>query len=175
MFERPRRGRILKIGAILIIVSLALFSVSVYLVESNSTSASGVNISPGGSYTLSGKYVNAGDDIDYTVTSNVAAFNISAYVSVSSGSSFGNETALQKSSLTGVYVSPATGNISLIIKNTGSQTISVDASLGTIGYPTLLTIIFGFVLLPSGMVLIALYYHSRHVERRKERRLREYR
>ena len=175
MLERPRRGRIMKIGAIFIIASLALFSVSVYLVESNSASASGISVSPGSSYTLSGKYVNAGDDIDYTVTSTLAAFNISVYVSVSSGSAFGKETALQKSSLTGVYVSPATGNVSLVIKNTGPRSINIDASIGTIGYPTLLTIIFGFVLLPSGMVLVGLYYYSRHVERRKERRLREYR
>lgn len=171
--DRPKRSRALKIGAAFIVASLVLFSLSVYLIESNTASANNVKIAPGSSYTLSNGYVSAGDDIDYTVTTNLAAFNITTYLTVSSGSSFGNESAVQKSSLTGVVVSTASGNVSLIIKNTGSQAISVDATVGKIIYTTLLSVIFGLVLLPSGIVLVGVYYYSRHVERRKERRLRE--
>ena len=173
--ERPARSRIRKIGALMMIASLVLFSLSVYLVDSNTASASNVTIAPGNSYTLTKGYVSAGDDIDYTVTSNLAAFNITTHLAVDSISSFGNETAIQKSSITDVVVSHSSGNVSLVITNTGAHSISVDASLGTIGYPTLLSVIFGFVLLPSGIALLGLYYYSRHIERRKERRLREYR
>lgn len=172
--DRPKRSRILKIGGILIVASIVLFAVSVYLIESNTTSASSISIAPGNTYTLTGGFVNSGDDIDYTVTSNFSTFNITAFVSITSGTIFGNETAVKKSSLTGVYVSPGSGNISLTIRNTGTQTINIDASIGTIGYSTLLTVIFGFVLLPSGIVLVGVYYYSRHAERRKEKRLREY-
>lgn len=175
MLDRPKRSRILKIGGVLIIASLVLFSISIYLVESNTSSVNNVQIAPGSTYKFVNGNVTAGDDIDYTVTSNLIAFNITTQLVVSSSSPFGNETALQKSSLTNVVVSPSSGTISLFIKNTGNQTINIDASVGTIGYPTLLTVIFGFVLLPSGIVLVALFYYSRHVERRKERRFREFR
>lgn len=173
--ERPRRGRILKIGIVLIIASVVLFSLSAYLVKSDTSSSHNIKISPGGTYALREGYVNAGDDIDYTVTSTIAAFNVTTQLSLASGGLFGNETATQKSSLTDVVVSPASGNVTLLIKNTGSQAISIDASVGSIGYPTLLTVIFGFVLLPSGIVLVGINFYSRHVERRKERRLREFR
>ena len=174
MLDRPRRNRIAKIGAVLIIASLVLFSLSVYLVTSNTTSANNVTIAPGSSYTISNGYVSAGDDIDYTVTTNLASFNITTSLTVSSGTSFGNENATQKSSLTEVVVSPGSGNVSLVIKNTGSQSINVDATVGKIVYTTLLAVVTGLVLLPSGIVLVGLYYYSRHVENRKERRLREY-
>jgi hypothetical protein len=174
MLERPRRNRIAKIGAVFIIASMVLFSLSVYLVTSNTSLANNVTIAPGSSYTLSDGYVSAGDDIDYTVSTNLASFNITTYLFVSSGNSFGNGSATQKSSLTGVVVSPSSGNVSLVIKNTGSQSINVDASVGKIVYTTLLTVVTGLVLLPSGIVLVGLYYYSRHVEKRKERRLREY-
>ena len=173
MLERPRRSRIIRIGALLIIASLVLFSLSVYLVESNTASAQNISIGPGGSYTLTDRNVSAGDDIDYTVTSTLTTFNVSAYLYVSSGSHFGSENATQKSSLTGVVVSPGSGVLSLTVRNTGSQTINIDVSVGTIGYTTLLTIITGLVFLPSGVVLVGIYYYSRHVERRKERRFRE--
>lgn len=175
MLERPRRSRIIKLGAILIIASLVLFSLSVYMVESNTVSTKSVSIGPGGTYTLTDKNVSAGADIDYTITSTLTSFNVTTYLAVSSGSHFGNDSATQKSSLTGVVVSPSSGVLTLTIKNTGSQTINVDISVGTIGYGTLLTIVFGLVLLPSGIVLVGIYYYSRHVERRKERRLREFR
>lgn len=170
--DRPNRKRILKLGVILLAASIVLFSLSVYLLDSNSVRNDSITIGPGSSYTLVKGHINAGDDIDYSITTNVNNINVTSYLSYDTGATAAHVNATNTSSVTSTIVSPYTGNVSLVIVNTGSSTISVDASVGTVNYVTLVTLVFGFVLLPSGIALVGIYYYSRIVERRKEKLLR---
>lgn len=170
--DRPNRKRLQKIGIVLVIVSVLLFSLSVFLIYSNTAHASNVSIGPGSSYTLNMGNVSAGDDIDYSVSTNLQMFNLTTYLSYNTGASAGYVNVTNSSSVTKVIVSPDSGNVSLVIKNTGSYTINVDASIGIVDYYTLVSLVFGFVLLPSGIVILGVYYYSRYVERQKEKLLR---
>lgn len=170
--DRPNRKRLLKIGGVMILASLVLFSISVYLIDSNLVSSNNVIISANSTYTLPKGMVSAGDDIDYTINSNLNGFNLTSYVSYDSGATAAYVNATNSSSVTNVVVSQYSGNISLVVVNHGPGAINVDVSIGTVDYATLVTTIFGFVLLPSGIVLVGIYSYSRHVERRKEKLLR---
>ncbi len=170
--DRPNRRRLLKIGGILIIVSIVLFSLSVYLIDQNTVNAQNVTIGPGSSYTLFKGQISAGDDIDYSVTTTLNPFNVTSYLKFDTGATAAYVNATNSSSVTNVIVSHSSGNVSLVIVNTGSGSISVDLSVGSVDYATLLTLVFGFVLLPSGIVLVGIYAYSRYVERKKEKLLR---
>ena len=171
--DRPNRRRLLKIGAIFILVSIVLFSLSVYLIDSNTVTQKSITIVPGGSYNLLKGHVSAGDDIDYSITTTTLnTFNVTSYLQYDTGATAAYANATNSSSVTNVIVSHYSGNLSLVIVNKGSSTIYVSASIGSIDYVTLLTLVFGFVLLPSGIVLVGIYSYSRYVERKKEKLLR---
>ncbi len=172
--DRPNRKRLLQIGAILIVASLVLFALSVYIIDSNAVSKKNITIGPGSTYTLVKGHVSAGDDIDYSIASptGLNATSISSYLSFDTGDTAGYVNATNTSSITNVVVSPYTGNVSLVITNNGPSTIVVDASVGIVDYVSLMTIVFGIALLPSGFALAGIYYYSRHVERKKEKLLR---
>lgn len=167
--DRPNRRKLLRIGVILIVVSVVLFGVSVLLIEGNVSTANNVSISPGSSYTLSAGHVQSGDDVDYKVLSNLADFNATVYVSYGNGDTAGQINITNSPSGSDVFVSQESGNISLVIHNPGSKAISIDASMGSIGYQAILTTVFGFVLILSGGSLIGVYFYSRYMEKRKEK------
>ncbi len=173
--DRPNRKRLLKIGGVLIIVSVVLFTLSVYLINTNTVSAQNVTILPGTTYTLSKGHISAGDDIDYSITTTLNPFNVTSYLKYDTGSTAAYVNATNSSSVTNVIVSHSAGNVSLVIVNTGQQSISVDVSVGSVDYFTLLTLVFGFVLLPSGIVLVGIYSYARYVERKKEKLFEGYR
>lgn len=176
--DRPNRRRLLRIGIVMIVVSIVLFSLSVYLIDSNTAHENTVYIDPGTTYTLLKGHVDAGDDIDYSVILPTGAANsthITAFLSFSSGGTAGYVNSTNTSSTSKVLVSPYTGNVSLVITNKGSSTIIVNAAVGIVSYGALLTIVFGIALLPSGIALMGIHYYSRIVERRKEKLLRGFR
>ena len=172
--ERPSKRRLLKIAIIFIIVSVVLFSVSIYLIDSNFVTKNGVSINSGSSYVFPKGHVNAGDDIDYTVTSKSGNMNVSVYFLYDTGASSGYANATSQLSLSNVIVSKYSGNFSLVIVNQGNSPLTVDLSIGTIGYLTIVSTVFGFVLLPSGIVLLAVNAYSRFVNRRREKLIEEF-
>lgn len=162
----------MKIGGVMILASILLFSASVYMIDSNTAAQNNVSISAGSTFTLHKGLVSAGDDIDFTVTSNLNGFNITAYVLFDHGVTAGSTSSTNSTSISNVIVSPVSGNASLVIVNHGAGTINVDASIGNVNYLTLITTVFGFVLLPSGIALVGIFFYSRRVERAKEKILR---
>lgn len=170
--DRPNRKRLLKIGGVMILASILLFSASIYLIDSNVASQNNISIPAGSSYTLHKGTISAGDDIDYSVSSNLNGLDVAAYVLFDHGVTAGYTNSTNSTRLSNVIVSPVSGNASLVIVNHGTGTINVDASIGSVDYLTLITTVFGFVLLPSGIALIGIYFYARRVERRKEKLLR---
>lgn len=171
---RPNKKRILKIGIVLVLVSAVLFSMSMYLLAANSLTRDNINIAPGSSYTLSKIITNTGADIDYTITSTQGSLNVTAYILYGNGATDGYSNVSNQYSISKVIVSKHSGDASLVIVNNGNQTLGLHATLGSIDYVTLITTIFGFVILVSGAGLIALYAYSRYADRKKEKMLREY-
>ncbi len=172
--DRPNRKRLQQVGIVLIAASLVFFALSVYIIDSNSVHQNYISISPGSTYTLAKGQVSAGDDIDYSIISPTGtnATSVSAHLSYDTGAAAAYVNATNTASITKVVVSPYTGNVSLVITNNGASTIIVDASVGVVNYLSLMTIVFGIALLPSGFALVGIYFYSRRVERRKEKLLR---
>lgn len=170
--ERPNRKRMLKLGGVMILVSILLFSASIYLIDANTVSHNNVSIPAGSSFSMLKGHVSAGDDIDYSVTSNLNGLNVTTYLSYDTGVTTTHVTSSNVSRVTSVVVAPASGNLSLVIVNNGPSAINVDISIGSVDYVTLMTTVFGFVLLPSGIALIGIYIYARRVEKRKEKLLR---
>lgn len=171
---RPGRRRILRIGLVMILVSVVLFSASVYLIGSNSLTKDNIKVSPGSTYMLSGITASTGADIDYTVTSAESSMNVTTYILYTSGASDGFANTSNSYSVSKVIVSKYSGEASLVIVNHGNQTLNLHATLGSIDYVSLVTTIFGFVTLVGGAALIGLFAYSRYADRKKEKMLREY-
>lgn len=169
--DRPNRKRLLQIGAILVIVSVVLFSLSVYLVNANTVTKKGIAIAPGASYHLSKGGVSAGDDMYYGVSPTIITnySSVTSYLEYGTGATAAYMNASNSATINKVFVSPYSGNVSLVIVNNGANTIYVNANLGIMGYPVLISIVLGIALLPSGAALIIIHFYAKRVEKRKEK------
>ena len=165
---RPRKKKLLKFAVLLIIVSVTLFSYSVYSIEQGITKQTNVTIGSGSVHTIKKINVSAGDDLEYSINSQGSRINVSAFLISPDNSNVGY---LNVSDYSGskVIVTTSSGNWTLFIKNNGNSQIVVDISLGDISYLTLVSTIFGFVLLPSGIALLIIYSYARVKERKREK------
>ena len=166
---RPRKKKLLKFAALLIIMSVTLFSFSVYSIEQGITKQNSVTIGPGSVHAITKINVSAGDDLEYSVSSQGSSLNISAFLVSPDNSSTGYLNISGGYSGSKVIVAPLSGNWTLMIRNNGNSQAVVDISLGDVSYLTLMSTIFGFVLLPSGIALLIIYSYARVKERRREK------
>lgn len=166
---RPNRRRILKIGIILIIASLVLFSVAMVQFSLNTSNYNDIKINPGSSLTFHKNSVLAGDDLEYSVESSSSSYNISSYLLSPSGSHYANQSSVSHS-VSEVIIPSTGGNWTLVIVNNDlSSPINVSITYGQVGYITIFTTVFGFVLLPSGIALIGLHAYASHSEKKRNR------
>lgn len=161
-----------RIGYSLIVVSLVLFSVSVFSVYSNSSSFDR-NIAAGSTATITmHNNVTAGDDILYSITPANGTVNLTAFLVGPSGQSIGYSNASGSSyTVTKEIVSPESGMWTLTVINHKSTNASLKITLGHISYGTLTMFLLGFAFLPSGIALVVLSI----VIRKRETRFSRYR
>ena len=81
----------------------------------------------------------------------------------------GTETMNASSTLSETVVSNTSGNWSLVILNHGDKNALLSATFSDLNFEMIFLIVFGIVLIPSGLVLIYIYFYSRKMERRRER------
>lgn len=165
---RPNRKKLNRIGLILIVASVVLFSVSIALLMQATTTYSNVVVQPGQSSNFYKAGVSAGDDLHYSIQYNTSRnVNVSAYLLSPEGGHYGN-ISLSPSSYSAVVVAPYSGNWTLIITNHGNSIVNMTVRLGDVNYATTFAVVFGFALLPSGVVLIGISAYSAHIEKRKK-------
>jgi heme/copper-type cytochrome/quinol oxidase subunit 2 len=85
------------------------------------------------------------------------------------GVDFGLKTLNTSSTVSGIVVSNSSGNWSLVVFNHGSEKAAVSATFSDLTFSMLFLIVFGIVLIPSGLVIIYIYFYSRKVEKRREK------
>lgn len=168
---RPNRKRLNRIGLVLIVVSIVLFSVSVALLMQSTNTYSNVYVAPGTSNHYYKAGVHAGDDIHYSIqqTSN-GSVNVTAFLIAPDGAHYGN-ISLSPTTYSAVVVAPASGNWTLVITNNGNSQVNMTVKLGDIGYLNTFAVVFGFALLPSGLVLLAISAYSAAMEKRKKKKM----
>lgn len=161
-----------RIGYTLIVVSLVLFSISVFSVYSNSTQSQ-KNLAPNSTLNLPlARNVSAGDDILYSITPTNGTANITVYLVGPSGQTIAYSNASGASyTLTKEVVSPASGKWVLTVINHQSTNTTLKIIIGDISYTTLSMFLLGFAFLPSGIALVILSL----VIRKRESSLSRYR
>lgn len=137
----------------------------------DSTTHSNVNIKPFNTADYHDPSVKAQSEMSYSISLNqvpdVYATLISPGGSVHSSL---NLSSTQSGSNT--IIAPSSGIWNLQISNNGSLPVNVSVTIGDTSYAALGITIFGFVLLPSGIALIAIYTNSVRMEK-KRRRMRQ--
>ena len=169
---RPVRKRIVRIAAIVLIVSVILFSYSVYSIESNVSTHRNVSVLPGSASSVSihEDGVQAGNDLEYIIAShNGTGINVTAYMLSPSGVHSAALSIININQGSKVFVADSSGNWTLVITNNAHTSAVVDVTITDIGYLYLIGAIFGFILLIVGIVMIGLNSYARVAERRREK------
>ncbi|MEM0156880.1 MAG: hypothetical protein QXN26_02300 [Thermoplasmataceae archaeon] len=169
---RPVRKRIVRIATIILVVSVILFSYSVYSIESNVSTHNNVTVPSGAasSVSISENGVQAGNDLEYIIAShNGTNINVSAYMLSPSGVHSGILSIVNVNQGSRVFVAGASGNWTLVITNNAHTLATLDVTITNIGSIYLIGAIFGFILLIVGIVMIGLNSYARVAERRREK------
>lgn len=164
---RPDK-KIVRVGTIVLVAAIILLGSGIAMYFSNTSSTLDLTLSPGSPYVISQKNVSSGTELQYTVTLNNNQ-NVSVYVLSPEGVDFGLKSANTSSTISGIVVSNTSGNWSLVIIDHGSGKATVSATFSDLTFSMLFLIVFGIVLIPSGLVIIYIYFYSRKVEKRRER------
>ena len=164
---RPDK-KLVRIGSIVLVAAIILLGSGIALYFSNTSSTLDLTVSPASPYVISQKNVSSGTELQYTVTLN-SDQNISVYVLSPEGVDFGLKTLNTSSTVSGIVVSNSSGNWSLVVFNHGSEKAAVSATFSDLTFSMLFLIVFGIVLIPSGLVIIYIYFYSRKVEKRREK------
>lgn len=137
----------------------------------DSTTYHDVNIQPFKTADFRDPSVKAQAEMSYTISSNQFPDVYAALISPGGNvHSSLNLSSIQSGSNT--IIAPSSGVWNLQISNNGSLPVNVSVTIGDTSYAALGVTIFGFVLLPSGIALIAAYTYSVRMEK-KRRRMRQ--
>lgn len=164
---RPDK-KLLRIGSIVLIAAIVMLGTGITLYFTNTSSQINFSVTPGTPYTVATRNVSSGTDLEYSVTLNANA-NISVYLISPEGYHLGTETANVSSTITGTVVSNTSGNWSLIILNTGGTKADLSATFSYLNFQMIFFLVFGVILVPSGLVLIYLYFYSKKLEKKREK------
>jgi flagellar basal body-associated protein FliL len=164
---RPDK-KIVRIGTIVLVAAIILLGSGIALYFSNTSSTLELTVSPGSPYVVSQKNVSPGTELQYsvTLTSNQ---NISVYVLSPKGADLGLKTINTSSTISNIVISNSSGKWSLVILDHGSGKATISATFSDLTFSMIFLIVFGIVLIPSGLVIIYVYFYSRKVEKRRER------
>lgn len=164
---RPDK-KILRIGSAVLVAAIILLGSGIVLYFSNTNSTLDLTVLPSTPYVVSQKNVSSGTELQYTVTLD-GNQNISVYVISPAGFDFGLKTVNTSSTISDMVLSNSSGNWSLVIFDHGSGAAKVSATFSDLTFNMLFLIVFGIVLIPSGLVIIYIYFYSRKVEKRREK------
>ena len=157
----------MRTGLILIAVSVVLLGISGYGILSTNNNQFTKVIPEGGYMTVNTTGVSQGDEIAYTVSTTG---NVSVELIGPSGIVSSNYTVSPSTPLNRVVVSNASGVWTVKIYNTQAGQSYVHGSLGYIAVTDTAMLYLGLALLPSGVVLLLLYFSIR----RKEKKLSDF-
>ena len=169
---RPVRKRILRIGILILVVSVILFSYSIYSIESGVITHRNLELPFGSSQEISivERNVSAGNDLQYSISShNGSDLNVSAYMISPSGSHIGSLSIRNASTGSTIIVAGVAGNWTLVIVNNDPQIQFIDVTISNVGYLSLLGAVFGLVLLIVGIAVIGIHSYIRYMEKRREK------
>ena len=164
---RPDK-KLLRIGTIVLVAAIVLLGTGIALYFADTSSALNFTATPGIPYMVAHKNVSSGTELEYSVTLEGNA-NISVYLLSPDGLRMGTETMNTSSTLSETVVSNTSGNWSLVILNHGDKNALLSATFSDLNFEMIFLIVFGIVLIPSGLILIYIYFYSRKMERRRER------
>ncbi len=154
----------MRTGLILIAVSVVLLGISGYGILSTNNNQFTKVIPEGGYITVNTTTgVSQGDEIAYTVSTTG---NVSVELIGPSGIVSSNYTVSPATPLNKVVVSNASGVWAVKIYNTQAGQSYVHGSLGYIAVADTAMLYLGLALLPSGVVLLMLYFSIRRREKK---------
>ncbi|MCL4479960.1 MAG: hypothetical protein M1113_00520 [Candidatus Thermoplasmatota archaeon] len=169
---RPAKRRISRIAAVIIVLSVLLFGLSIYSIEHGVRTYHDVKIpsGSGGSVMFRENNVSAGNDIEYSVSgANSSLINVTAYLVAPNGDKMIPVSSDNGTSLSQVIVAGYSGNWTLVLLNNAKSVATVDVTITNIPYVWLLGAIFGFILLILGIILLAISSYTKYMERRREK------
>lgn len=164
---RPRRKIFLLTATVLVILSVAFISGSAISINGSLTSRT-VSLTPSSSINIT-REAYPGYFMDYSVTATPSAHNMEVYAVSPSGAIVQERYFNNTNGGSAVFVSSAAGSWALVVANTGNSSITVHASFGTINEYFVYFAILGIIFLISGLVLFAVYVHSRVQQKRREK------
>ncbi|WP_393971364.1 hypothetical protein OXIME_001638 [Oxyplasma meridianum] len=164
---RPDK-KILRVGSVVVVAAIILLGSGIYLYFSNTSSNPDLTVSPATTFIVSQKNVSSGTELQYTVTLK-SNQSISVWVLSPQGIHLGVKTIKSSTTLSDTVLSNVSGKWSLVIFNHGGTTAEISATFSDLTFSMLFLIVFGIVLIPSGLVMIYIYYYSKKVEKRRER------
>ncbi|MGC8608531.1 MAG: hypothetical protein ACP5UV_01525, partial [Thermoplasmata archaeon] len=134
-----------RIGIIVIVVSLVIFTMSMYQMNSDSLQ-SDQYLAEGHSVTLA-KEASTGDYISFYVIYKNSSTSLSTYLSSPSGTEYVDHFS-NYGNTTGSIIGNQNGQWYLHIKNTGTVNTTIDVYYEAVPYYVIAAIFVGFVLLP---------------------------
>ena len=164
---RPRRKLILELATIFVVLSVALFVGSAIELH-GSVSSQTATILPS-SHSVLKKQAGVGYFMEYSITATPSNHNLEVYAVSPSGSTVAERYFNDTNGGSSVFVSNSSGNWSLVVSNTGSQSVTVSYNFGTINQYVIYLTILGFILIISGIVLFAVYVYSRSQQKKREK------
>ncbi len=162
-----KTGIFKKIGIVLIVISIVLFTLSAYQVSRGSSNSQNY-LNAGQSINLS-KEASSGDYISFYIIFNGPTTSLSAYMQSPSGKEYINEFN-RYGNTTGSIIGNQQGLWYLHVKNTGTTNVTIEIDYQVVSYYVIATIFVGFVLLPIGIALIALHYYIIRREKKRQKK-----
>ncbi|KAA8922390.1 hypothetical protein [Thermoplasma sp.] len=154
------------IGALVVVLSLVIFSASVFSI-SRDTNVYSISLNPGESENIS-RYAGLNDYITYRITFINLTQPLSSYLISPSGShSSGHGIPINT---TGSLVADESGPWSLFILNTGNRTVYLTVEYTVVPEGIMYAIIAAFTLLPIGIVIIILNPLKNRIDKWRKRR-----
>ena len=166
------REKYWKLGAIFIIVSVVLFSVSILAVYGSVSSHNDVNFQQAGT-TVSYKYfVSEGNTIQYSIkVVNGTNYSVSSYLIGPHNQKF-NSLNFTGSSVSSSLIASQSGNWTLFVTSNTNSNLTLDIYFGNMPMYEEISTITGFTLLIIGIGMLGIYYMIKR--REKDRIGRKY-
>ncbi|WP_297216372.1 hypothetical protein [Thermoplasma sp.] len=154
------------VGAIVIILSLIIFSISVLSI-SRDTNVYNVTLNPQQSENIS-RYAGINDYLTYRITFVNVSSAIASYIV----SPNGIHTAQHQNPLntTGSLVTDESGTWSLLIMNAGNRTVYLTVEFTVVPETVIFALISAFTLLPLGIIMMIINPMKNRIDKWKRKR-----
>ena len=162
------REKFWKIGALLIIISVVLFSLSILAVYGSVSTHDNVNFQQAGKSVSYKYYVDEGNTIQYSIkVVNGTNFSVSSFLLAPNGVK-SNSINFTGSSASSSIIATTSGNWTLTVTSNNNSNLTLDIYFGNLPSYEGDAVIYGFTLLVVGIGLIGIYYM---IKRRENERI----